>query len=59
MSGLYGLKEIDLIVDQVIEDESKARELKRALHDANKWQDKPAVVQEEDEEEDLWDDVPV
>jgi TATA-binding protein-associated factor Taf7 len=54
------LEEIDRIVDSVLDDDKKAEELKNALHHVAK--EKPSdteVVEETEEGEDLWDDVPV
>ncbi len=55
---------IDAIVDEVVEDEGKAQELKRALHRAYAGKDakeasKAEISTEEDDGEELWDDVPV
>ena len=55
---------IDAIVDEVVEDEAKAQELKRALHRADAEKDpkkagKAEISTEEEDGEDLWDDVPV
>ena len=55
---------IDAIVDEVVEDEAKAQELKRALHRADAGKDpkkarKAEISTEEEDGEELWDDVPV
>ncbi len=54
-------QEIDRIVDEIVEDEKKAAELKQRLHD-NLDDQKPkfeVVSSESDDGEDMWDNMPV
>ena len=53
------MEEIDRIVDTVLNDDEKARELKRALHQSAENTGSPEVQDDDDLEDDLWDDVPV
>jgi TATA-binding protein-associated factor Taf7 len=53
------LEEIDRIVDAVLDDDEKAQELKRALHQTAENTAKPTVQDDAEQGEDIWDDVPV
>ena len=50
-------QEIDKIVDRVVDDKAKARALKEALHGVVTKDDTAETAEEDDE--DIWDDVPV
>jgi hypothetical protein len=58
MSDPKEMKEIDGIVDEVIDDVEKAEQLKKTLHDKLGKNLKPPR-RSQDDDDDLWDNVPL
>ncbi len=64
MTSKLEIEVIEAVVDRVVEDEAKARELKRALHRAGDDEDADETInlekpEEAEDSDELWDDVPV